>query len=129
MQVNVAFSRTMQERMFPIGTNLTQVNLVLFCQWWPKNRADGSQKERLCQDVRQRKTVGRAGYSSQQPISKVFFQSTARKRPISGKEGGIMSGMALIWAANVKGLKLAAKIVLIQLADFHNKEPVSAIQV
>ena len=33
-----------------------------------------------------------------------------------------MSGMALIWAANVKGLKLAAKIVLIQLADFHNKE-------
>lgn len=33
-----------------------------------------------------------------------------------------MSGMALIWAANVKGLKSAAKIVLIQLADFHNKE-------
>jgi len=33
-----------------------------------------------------------------------------------------MSGMALIWAANVKGLKPAAKIVLIQLADFHNKE-------
>ena len=30
--------------------------------------------------------------------------------------------MALIWAANVKGLKPAAKIVLIQLADFHNKE-------
>ena len=33
-----------------------------------------------------------------------------------------MSGMALIWAANVKGLKPAAKIVLIQLADFHHKE-------
>ena len=33
-----------------------------------------------------------------------------------------MSGMALIWAANVKGLRPAAKIVLIQLADFHNKE-------
>lgn len=33
-----------------------------------------------------------------------------------------MSGMALIWASNVKGLKPAAKIVLIQLADFHNKE-------
>ena len=33
-----------------------------------------------------------------------------------------MSGMALIWAANVKGLKPTAKIVLIQLADFHNKE-------
>lgn len=33
-----------------------------------------------------------------------------------------MSGLALIWAANVKGLKPAAKIVLIQLADFHNKE-------
>ena len=32
-----------------------------------------------------------------------------------------MSGLALIWAANVKGLKPAAKIVLIQLADFHNK--------
>ena len=30
--------------------------------------------------------------------------------------------MALIWAANVKGLKPAAKIVPIQLADFHNKE-------
>lgn len=33
-----------------------------------------------------------------------------------------MSGIALIWAANVKGLKPAAKVVLIQLADFHNKE-------
>ncbi|MDB4197516.1 helix-turn-helix domain-containing protein [Ascidiaceihabitans sp.] len=33
-----------------------------------------------------------------------------------------MSGMALILTANVKGLKPAAKIVLIQLADFHNKE-------
>ena len=33
-----------------------------------------------------------------------------------------MSGMALIWAANVKGLKPAAKVVLIQLVDFHNKE-------
>ena len=33
-----------------------------------------------------------------------------------------MSGLALIWAANVKGLKPHAKIVLIQLADFHNKE-------
>lgn len=30
MQVNVAFCRTMQERMFPIGTNLTQADLVLF---------------------------------------------------------------------------------------------------
>ncbi|MEP3056942.1 helix-turn-helix domain-containing protein [Ascidiaceihabitans sp.] len=33
-----------------------------------------------------------------------------------------MSGMALIWAANVIGLKPAAKIVLIQLVDVHNKE-------
>lgn len=33
-----------------------------------------------------------------------------------------MSGIALIWAANVKGLKPATKIVLIQLADFHNKQ-------
>lgn len=33
-----------------------------------------------------------------------------------------MSGIALIWAANVKGLKPSAKVVLIQLADFHNKE-------
>lgn len=33
-----------------------------------------------------------------------------------------MSGLALIWTANVKGLKPAAKIVLIQLAEFHNKE-------
>lgn len=33
-----------------------------------------------------------------------------------------MSGIALIWAANVKGLKPAAKVVLIQLSDFHNKE-------
>lgn len=33
-----------------------------------------------------------------------------------------MSGVALIWAANVKGLKPSAKVVLIQLADFHNKE-------
>ncbi|MBO9430600.1 helix-turn-helix domain-containing protein [Sulfitobacter sp. R18_1] len=33
-----------------------------------------------------------------------------------------MSGIALIWAANVKGLKPAAKVVLIQLADFHNKQ-------
>jgi DNA-binding transcriptional ArsR family regulator len=33
-----------------------------------------------------------------------------------------MSGIALIWAANVKGLQPAAKVVLIQLADFHNKE-------
>lgn len=41
---------------------------------------------------------------------------------VSGKAGDVMSGMALIWAANVKGLKPAAKIVLIQLADFHNKE-------
>lgn len=30
MQVNVAFCRTMQERVFPIGTNLTQGNLGLF---------------------------------------------------------------------------------------------------
>lgn len=33
-----------------------------------------------------------------------------------------MSGIGLIWAANVKGLKPHTKIVLIQLADFHNKE-------
>jgi phage terminase large subunit-like protein len=33
-----------------------------------------------------------------------------------------MSGMALIRAANVKGLKPAVKFVLIQLAGFHNKE-------
>jgi hypothetical protein len=33
-----------------------------------------------------------------------------------------MSGIALIWAANTKGLKPAAKVVLFQLADFHNKE-------
>ena len=33
-----------------------------------------------------------------------------------------MSSIALIWAANVKGLKPAAKVVLIQLADFHNKD-------
>ena len=33
-----------------------------------------------------------------------------------------MSGIALIWAANVKVLKPAAKTVLIQLADFHYKE-------
>lgn len=33
-----------------------------------------------------------------------------------------MSGLALIWAANVKVLKPAAKIVLIQLANFYNKE-------
>lgn len=33
-----------------------------------------------------------------------------------------LSGIALIWAANVKGLKPSAKVVLIQLADFHNKE-------
>jgi hypothetical protein len=33
-----------------------------------------------------------------------------------------MRGMALIWAANVKGFKPAAKIVLIQLEDFHNKQ-------
>ena len=41
---------------------------------------------------------------------------------ICGKAGDVMSGIALIWAANVKSLKPAAKIVLIQLADFHNKE-------
>jgi len=35
MQVNVAFCRTMQERMFPIGTNLTQGNLVFV----PQHRA------------------------------------------------------------------------------------------
>ncbi|MEP3675479.1 helix-turn-helix domain-containing protein [Sulfitobacter sp.] len=33
-----------------------------------------------------------------------------------------MSALALIWAANVKGLKPAAKVTLVQLADFHNKE-------
>lgn len=30
MRVIVAFCRTMQERMFPIGTNLTQADRVLF---------------------------------------------------------------------------------------------------
>ena len=34
----------------------------------------------------------------------------------------IVSGIALIWAANVKGLRPSSKVVLIQLADFHNKE-------
>ena len=33
-----------------------------------------------------------------------------------------MSGIALVWASNVKGLKPNTKIVLVQLADFHNKE-------
>lgn len=33
-----------------------------------------------------------------------------------------MSGMALIWAANVRGLAPATKIVLIQLAERHNKD-------
>lgn len=33
-----------------------------------------------------------------------------------------MSGQALIWAANVRGLKPATKIVLIQLAERHNKD-------
>lgn len=33
-----------------------------------------------------------------------------------------MSGIALVWASNVKGLKPNAKMVLVQLADFHNKE-------
>ncbi len=33
-----------------------------------------------------------------------------------------MSGIALLWAAIVKGLKSAAKIVLIQVANFQNKE-------
>jgi len=42
--------------------------------------------------------------------------------PAVGMGKGGMSGVALIWAANVKRLKPAAKIVLIQLADFHNKE-------
>jgi hypothetical protein len=60
--------------------------------------------------------------SPQRPISEVFFQPSIRKQPISDKADGIMSGMALIWAANVKGLKPAVKIVLILLADFHNKE-------
>jgi hypothetical protein len=30
MQVNLAFCRTMQERMFPIGTNLTQADRAFF---------------------------------------------------------------------------------------------------
>lgn len=33
-----------------------------------------------------------------------------------------MSAQALIWAANVRGLKPATKIVLIQLAERHNKD-------
>lgn len=33
-----------------------------------------------------------------------------------------MSGAALIWAANVRGLKPATKIVLIQLCERHNKD-------
>ncbi len=33
-----------------------------------------------------------------------------------------MSAIALIWAANVKGLKPSTKIVLIQLAERHNKD-------
>lgn len=33
-----------------------------------------------------------------------------------------MSGQALVWAANVRGLKPATKIVLIQLAERHNKD-------
>ncbi|MEP2955545.1 MAG: helix-turn-helix domain-containing protein [Sulfitobacter sp.] len=33
-----------------------------------------------------------------------------------------MSGAALVWAANVKGLAPAEKIVLIQLAERHNKD-------
>jgi DNA-binding transcriptional ArsR family regulator len=33
-----------------------------------------------------------------------------------------MSGAALVWAANVKGLAPATKIVLIQLAERHNKD-------
>jgi predicted transcriptional regulator len=33
-----------------------------------------------------------------------------------------MSGVALVWAANVRGLKPATKIVLIQLSDRHNKD-------
>ena len=41
MQVNVAFCRTMQEHMFPIGTNLTQGNLVLFHNTEPQNRVAG----------------------------------------------------------------------------------------
>ena len=41
MQLNVAFCRTMQERMFPIGTNLTQGNLVLFRKTEPQNRVAG----------------------------------------------------------------------------------------
>lgn len=33
-----------------------------------------------------------------------------------------MSGAALVWAANVRGLKPATKVVLIQLAERHNKD-------
>lgn len=33
-----------------------------------------------------------------------------------------MSGKALVWAANVRGLKATTKIVLIQLAERHNKD-------
>ncbi len=33
-----------------------------------------------------------------------------------------MSGIALVWAANLKGIKRPAKMVLIQLAERHNKD-------
>ena len=39
MQLNVDFCRTMQERMFPIGTNLTQRNRALFREQNPRKRA------------------------------------------------------------------------------------------
>ncbi|MEP3296428.1 MAG: hypothetical protein ABJO27_08115 [Pseudoruegeria sp.] len=39
MQVNAAFCRTMQERMFPIGTNLTQANRALFREGCSGNQA------------------------------------------------------------------------------------------
>jgi len=33
-----------------------------------------------------------------------------------------MSGAALVWATNIKGIKMPAKMVLIQLAERHNKD-------
>ncbi len=38
MQVNVDFCRTMQERMFPIGANLTQGNRAMFLSRRTGNR-------------------------------------------------------------------------------------------
>jgi hypothetical protein len=112
----------MQERMFPIGANLTQGNLFLFRNAELEIRVIGHMQTGSVEILDKEKPLSeRAGarLNGQFQNSSSYHQYS---RPISSKAGGIMSGMALIWAANVKGLKLAAKIVLIQLADFHNKE-------